>query len=231
MRAFVGIDLGEEAVRDETTICRFRHLLQKHKLGKSLLAAVNQYLHENGIKISRGTIVDATIISAPGATKNKDGKRDPEMHQTAKSQQGYFGMKAHIGIDRKEKPIHTILASAATVHDRDALPHLLHGRENRVWGDQGDQGPREVIRARGPRAQDFTNRRYRGRGWFNEVEKMNNRTKSQVRAKVEHAIGVIKRVFGFQKARYRGLAKNLHRLEVTAALANLFMVRRRLLQA
>jgi IS5 family transposase len=231
MRAFVGIDLGEEAVPDETTICKFRHLLEKHKLGKSLLVAVNQYLHENGIKISRGTIVDATIISAPSSTKNKDGKRDPEMHQTAKGKQWYFGMKAHIGIDSKEKLIHTILASAANVPDRDALPHLLHGRETRVWGDQGYQGSRAVIRARAPKAKDFTNRRYRGRNWFNEVEKMKNRTKSQVRAKVEHAIGVIKHVFGFQKVRYRGLAKNLHRLEVTAALANLFMMRRRLLKA
>jgi IS5 family transposase len=231
MRAFVGIDLGEEAVPDETTICKFRHLLEKHKLGKSLLMAVNQYLHENGIKISRGTIVDATIISAPSSTKNKDGKRDPEMHQTAKGKQWYFGMKAHIGIDSKEKLIHTILASAANVPDRDALPHLLHGRETRVWGDQGYQGSRDVIRARAPKAKDFTNRRYRGRNWFKEVEKMKNRTKSQVRAKVEHAIGVIKHVFGFQKVRYRGLAKNLHRLEVTAALANLFLVRRRLLGA
>jgi IS5 family transposase len=231
MRAFVGIDLGEEAVPDETTICKFRHLLEKHKLGKSLLTAVNQYLHENGIKISRGTIVDATIISAPSSTKNKDGKRDPEMHQTAKGKQWYFGMKAHVGIDSKEKLIHTILASAANVPDREALPHLLHGRETRVWGDQGYQGSRAVIRARAPKAKDFTNRRYRGLNWFNEVEKMKNRTKSQVRAKVEHAIGVIKHVFGFQKVRYRGLAKNLHRLEVTAALANLFLVRRRLLGA
>jgi IS5 family transposase len=231
MRAFVGIDLGEEAVPDETTICKFRHLLEKHKLGKSLLTAVNQYLHENGIKIRRGTIVDATIISAPSSTKNKDGKRDPEMHQTAKGKQWYFGMKAHIGIDSKEKLIHTILASAANVPDREALPHLLHGRKTRVWGDQGYQGSRAVIRARAPKAKDFTNRRYRGRNWFNEVEKMKNRTKSQVRAKIEHAIGVIKRVFGFQKVRYRGLAKNLHRLEVTAALANLFMMRRRLLKA
>lgn len=113
----------------------------------------------------------------------------------------------------------------------DALPYLLHGRETRVWGDQGYQGQTAVIRARAPRAKDFTNRKYRGRGWVNELEKAKNRTKSQVRAKIEHTIGVIKRVFGFQKVRYRGLAKNLHRLEVTAALANLYMVRRRLLHA
>jgi transposase, IS5 family len=231
MRSFVGIDLGSEAAPDETTICKFRHLLERNKLGKTLLRAVNDHLHRSGIKISNGTIVDATIISAPSSTKNKDGKRDPEMHQTAKGQQWYFGMKAHMGVDSRTKIIHTILASAANVHDREALPHLLHGRETRVWGDQGYQGQTDLIRARAPRAKDFTNRKYRGRGWINELEKAKNRTKSQVRAKVEHAIGVIKRVFGFQKVRYRGLAKNLHRLEATAALANLYMVRRRLLHA
>jgi IS5 family transposase len=230
MRQFAGIDLGQEAAPDETTVCKFRHLLERNKLGKTILKAVNEYLRTQGIRITNGTIVDATIISAPSSTKNQRRERDPEMHQAAKGQQWYFGMKAHLGVDSRTKLIHTILASAANVHDRDALPHLLHGGETRVWGDQGYQGQREVIRARAPRAQDFTNRRYRGRGWFNEVEQLKNRRKSQVRAKVEHAIGVIKRIFGFQKVRYRGLAKNLHRLEVTAALANLFMVRRRLLQ-
>jgi IS5 family transposase len=231
MRAFVGIDLGVEAVPDETTICKFRHLLEKHGLGKKLLWAVNEYLRVNGIKIAKGTIVDATIISAPSSTKNKDGERDPEMHQAAKGNQWYFGMKAHFGVDSKSKLIHTILASAANVADRDALPYLLHGRETRVWGDQGYQGQTEQIRARAPHARDFTNRKWRGRGWVNEIDKAKNRTKSRVRAKVEHAIGVIKHVFGFRKVRYRGLAKNLHRLEVSAALANIFMHRRRLLNA
>jgi len=230
MRSFAGIDLGTEAAPDETTVCKFRHLLERNKLGKTLLKAVNQYLRENGIKIANGTIVDATIIGAPSSTKNKEGKRDPEMHQTAKGQQWYFGMKAHVGVDSRSKLIHTILVSAANVSDVDALPYLLHGRETRVWGDQGYQGRGAVIRARAPRAKDFTNRKYRGRGWFNEAEKAKNRTKSQVRAKVEHSIGVIKRIFGFSKTRYRGLAKNLHRLEVSAALANLYLVRRRLLR-
>jgi len=230
MRSFAGIDLGMEAAPDETTVCRFRHLLERNKLGKTLLKAVNQYLRENGIKIANGTIVDATIIGAPSSTKNKDGKRDPEMHQAAKGKQWYFGMKAHVGVDSKTKLIHTVLVSAANVSDVDALPYLLHGRETRVWGDQGYQGQRAVIRARAPRAKDFTNRRYQGRGWFNESEKAKNRTKSQVRAKVEHSIGVIKRIFGFSKTRYRGLAKNLHRLEVSAALANLYLVRRQLLK-
>jgi len=229
MRSFAGIDLGVEGAPDETTVCKFRHLLERNKLGKTLLKAVNEYLRTNGIKIANGTIVDATIISAPSSTKNKDGKRDPEMHQAAKGHQWHFGMKAHVGVDSKTKLIHAILAPAANVHDRDALPHLLHGRETRVWGDQGYQGQSATIRARAPRAKDFTNRKYRGRGWFDAVEQAKNRTKSQVRAKVEHPIGVIKRIFGFGKVRYRGLAKNLHRLEVTAALANLYMVRRQLL--
>jgi len=229
MRGFAGIDLGVEAVPDETTVCKFRHLLERHKLGKTLLKAVNQYLRENGIKIANGTIVDATIIGAPSSTKNKDGERDPEMHQTAKGKQWYFGMKAHIGVDSRTKLIHTILVSAANVADALALPHLLHGSETRVWGDQAYRGQRELMRAVAPRARDFTNQRYRWGKRIDERIKATNRTKSRVRAKVEHSIGIIKRVFGFQKVRYRGLAKNLHRLEVTAALANIHMMRRRLL--
>ena len=231
MRRFAGIDLGVESVPDETTVCKFRHLLERHQLGKTLLRAVNDHLQRSGIKISKGTIVDATIIGAPSSTKNQDGKRDPEMHQTAKGQQWYFGMKAHIGVDSKTKLVHTVLASAANVADRDALPYLLHGQETRVWGDQGYQGQTAVIRARAPQAKDFTNRRYRHHGTINATEKAKNRNKSRVRAKVEHVFGVIKNIFGFRKVRYRGLAKNLHRLEVTAALTNLYLVRRRLLAA
>ena len=231
MRRFAGIDLGVEGVPDETTVCKFRHLLERHQLGKTLLRAVNDHLQRSGIKISKGTIVDATIIGAPSSTKNQDGKRDPEMHQTAKGQQWYFGMKAHIGVDSKTKLVHTVLASAANVADRDALPYLLHGQETRVWGDQGYQGQTAVIRAWAPQAKDFTNRRYRHHGSIDEVEKAKNRNKSRVRAKVEHVFGVIKNIFGFRKVRYRGLAKNLHRLEVTAALTNLYLVRRRLLAA
>src|SRR5690242_400498 len=161
MREFAGIDLGQEGAPDETTVCKFRHLLEKNKLGKQLLATVNGYLGRNGIKISNGTIVDATIISAPSSTKNKDGKRDPEMHQTAKGRQWYFGMKAHVGVDSQSKLIHTILASAANVADALALPHLLHGKETRVWGDQAYRGQSEAMREVAPRARDFTNQRYR----------------------------------------------------------------------
>jgi len=228
---FVGIDLGQEGAPDETTVCKFRHLLERNKLGKTLLKAVNEYLRTNGIKISNGTIVDATIIGAPSSTKNKDGKRDPEMHQAAKGQQWYFGMKMHVGVDSRTKLVHTVLASAANVHDSLALPHLLHGNETRVWGDQAYRGQKDAIRAVAPRARDFTNQRYRWGSHTDERIKATNRNKSRVRAKVEHTIGIIKRIFGFQKVRYRGLAKNLHRLEVTAALANLYTVRRQLLNA
>jgi IS5 family transposase len=156
MRAFAGIDLGSEGAPDETTVCKFRHLLERNQLGKVLLSAVNDHLHRSGIKISKGTIVDATIIGAPSSTKNKEGKRDPEMQQTAKGQQWYFGMKAHVGVDSRTKVIHTVLASAANVHDREALPHLLHGKETRVWADQRYQAQTKVIHRRAPRARDFT---------------------------------------------------------------------------
>jgi transposase, IS5 family len=140
MRSFARVDLGREPAPDETTVCKFRHLLEKHKLGEALFKAVNRHLHEQGIKVSRGTIVDASIISAPSSTKNKSGERDPEMHQTAKGKQWYFGMKAHIGVDSKEKIIHTVKVSAANVADSMALPHLLHGKETRVYGDQAYRG-------------------------------------------------------------------------------------------
>lgn len=229
MRRFAGIDLGQESAPDETTVCKFRHLLERNKLGKKLLSTVNEYLARNGIKISKGTIVDATIIGAPSSIKNRKGERDPEMHQTAKGKQWYFGMKAHVAVDSRHKLIHTVLASAANVADSLALPHLLRGDETCVWGDQAYQGHTATIRSVAPRARDCTNRRYRFRGRVDEAIKAKNRNKSRVRAKVEHSIGVIKCILGFQKVRYRGLAKNLHRLEATAALANLFTVRRKLL--
>lgn len=140
-------------------------------------------------------------------------------------------LKAHIGVDSREKIIHTVKASAANVADCLALPHLLHGKERRVWGDQAYRGHREVIRQRAPKARDFTNQRYRFGGRIDEMERRKNRSKSKIRSRVEHAFWVIKGLFGFRKVRYRGLAKNLHRLQVTCALANLFMVRRRLLMA
>ena len=230
MREFVGIDLGREPVPDETTILNFRHLLERHNLGKALFERVNKYLASRGLKVAGGTIVDATIIAAPSSTKNQAKARDPEMHQTRKGQQWYFGMKLHIGVDSRTKLIHSLLTTAANVHDGKVLGALLHGKERRVYGDQAYRGQQATIRQYAPNARDFTNQRYRYRGVVDEVERGRNRTKSSVRAKVEHPFRVIKRVFGFVKVCYRGLAKNTERLWVTCGLANLFMVRRRLLR-
>jgi len=230
MRDFVGIDLGREPVPDETTVCKFRHLLEEHGLGGEMLETVNLHLQSRGVRITTGTIVDATIIHAPSSTKNREEKRDPEMHQTKKGKQWYFGMKAHVGVDSKTKMIHTVVATAANVADATVLPELLHGEETRVWGDQGYVGQTEVIHECAPQAQDCTHRRYRYKNRVDEVERGKNRTKSTVRSKVEHVFGVMKLKFGFVKVRYRGLKKNANRLFATCALVNLFMVRKKLLR-
>jgi transposase, IS5 family len=230
MRRFAGLDLSEHPAPDETTICRFRHLLEQNNLGEALFQYVLDYLERQGIKVGKGTIVDATIISAPPSTKNKDRSRDPDMHQTKKGNQWFFGMKAHIGVDSRTKVIHAVAATAANVHDAHLLPDLLHGEETKVWGDSAYQGQGDAIAACAPNAQDMTNRRYRRKGEVDEVERAKNKTKSSVRAKVEHPFLVIKQVFGFVKTRYRGLEKNAHRLFVTCALTNLYLMRRRLLR-
>lgn len=230
MRRFVGLDLGENPAPDETTICRFRHLLERNRLGEALFQYVLEYLEAQGIKVGKGTIVDASIISAPASTKNKDGKRDPDMHQTKKGNQWFFGMKAHIGVDSRTKLIHAVAATAANIHDATCLPDLLHGEETKVWGDAAYQGQGEVIKDYAPDAQDMTHRRTRRQGEVDEVERGKNTTKSRVRAKVEHPFLVIKQIFGFTKTRYRGLEKNAHRLFVTCALTNLYLMRRRLLR-
>jgi IS5 family transposase len=230
MRAFVGIDLGREPAPDETTVCKFRHLLEGEGLGEQLFVAVGEHLQVHGLRISTGTIVDATIIHAPGSTKSREKQRDPDMRQTKKGNQWYFGMKAHIGADSQTKLIHSVVATPANVHDSQVLIDLLHGEETRVWGDAAYAGQRDIIRERAPKARDFTQQKATRHRPLTEYQRTTNRTKSSVRAKVEHIIGVIKRVFGFAKVRYRGLAKNAHRLFVTCALANLFMVRRHLLR-
>lgn len=230
MRAFVGIDLGREPAPDETTVCKFRHLLEKHALGKQLFKAVNRHLQKQGLKVTSGTIVDATIIGAPSSTKNQDGRRDPEMCQTKKGNQYYFGMKAHIGVDSRTKLIHSVIATPANTHDSQALPYLLHGHETRVWGDSAYTGQTEVIRRRAPYAQDFTHHKGCRHRALTEIDQQQNRTKSKVRAKVEHVFRIIKCGFGFVKVRYRGLLKNTNRLLVTCALTNLYIVRRRLLR-
>jgi IS5 family transposase len=231
MRDFVGIDLGQEPVPDETTMCKFRHLLEEYGLGGEMLETVNLYLEGKGVRITTGTIVDATIIHAPSSTKNREQKRDPEMHQTQKGNQWYFGMKAHVAVDSNTKLIHTAVVTPANVADATVLPELLHGEETKVWGDQAYCGQSEVIREYAPQAQDCTQRRYRYKSRIDEVERARNRIKSQVRSKVEHVFGVMKLKFGFAKVRYRGLVKNANRLFATCALVNLFMVRKKLLRA
>ena len=229
MRGFVGIDLGREPVPDETTVCKFRHLLEERQLGGQMLEAVNLHLQSRGVRITTGTIVDATIIHAPSSTKNREQQRDPEMHQTRKGNQWFFGMKAHVGVDSKTKLIHSALVTPAHVADATVLPELLHGEETRVWGDQGYRGQTAVIHECAPQAQDCTHRRYRFKYYTDEVEREKNRVKSTVRSKVEHVFGVMKLKFGFVKVRYRGLAKNANRLFATCALVNLYMVRKKLL--
>jgi IS5 family transposase len=230
MRGFAGIDLGREPVPDETTVCKFRHLLEEYCLGGEILETVNLYLQRRGLRITTGTIVDATIIEAPSSTKNQEQKRDPEMHQTKKGNQWHFGMKAHVGVDSKMKIIHTVVATAAHVADATVLPELLHGEETHVWGDQAAyRGQSEVIHECAPEAKDCTHKRYRYKDCVDEVERAKNRTKSQVRSKVEHVFGVLKLKFGFVKVRYRGLAKNANRLFTACALVNLFIVRKKLL--
>ncbi len=229
MRQFVGIDLGQEPVPDETTICRFRHLLEKHELGGRMLDTVNYHLGERGIQIATGTIVDATILHAPSSTKNKAGQRDPEMQQTKKGNQWYFGIKAHIGVDSKSKLVHSVATSAASVADKHMLPDLLHGEEKKVWGDGAYQGQSQTIREAAPMAQDMTPRRTKYKNYVDELQKKKNTTKSRVRAKIEHVFRVLKRQFGFDRVRYRGLAKNHNRLCACFALVNLYNHRKRLL--
>jgi IS5 family transposase len=220
LRQFVGVDLGREPVPDETTICKFRHLMEKHNLGDQLFHLVNQYLKENGLKVTKGTIVDATIISAPSSTKNKKKACDPEMRQTRKGNQWYFGMKVHIGVESRMKLIHSVVATAANVHDSQVLPDLLHGEGTTVWGDSAYTGQKDTIADCAPHARDFTQAKSSLNRKLTEEECARNRNKSRVRAMVEHQFGIIKRQLGFSKVRCRGLDKNTHRLFVACALSN-----------
>ena len=227
MRNFVGIDLGREPAPDETTVCKFRHLLERHGLGKKMLIQVNGYLQRHGLKVGTGTIVDATILHAPCSTKNKSGRRDPEMHQVKKGKQWYFGMKAHVGVDAETKLIHSVEATAANVADSRMLPALLHGEETEIYGDQAYQGQSKAIQQRAPHAEDKTNRRWRSKLHEYPEIKEENRIKSKTRSRVEHVFAVMKLRFGFTRVRYRGLAKNLHRIETTCALINLYTASKR----
>lgn len=230
LRRFVGIDLGREPVPDATTMLKFRRLLNDNKLGEQLFAKVGEVLQQSGFKLKTGTIVDATIIGAPSSTKNADNARDPEMHQTQKGRQWYFGMKLHIGVDSQSGLAHSAVVTAANVHDKHPLRDLLHGNEQRVYGDSAYSSQKELIAGKAPRAKDFTNARVRNRqGEVNEATRAKNRNKSRIRARVEHVFCVVKRLWGFSKVRYRGLAKNATRAFTALALANIYLSRRPLM--
>jgi transposase, IS5 family len=219
-REFCGVDLGKEGVPDATTLLNFRHLLEKHELGAGIFAKVGELLLANGLKLCGGTIVDATIIAAPSSTKNQDKARDPEMHSTQKAGHWHFGMKAHIGVDSASGLIHSASVTAANAHDSQQLGKLLHGNETRLYGDSAYRGQQEVLKAKAPKARDFTNKRAYRNTPLTERDKQVNRTKSQTRAKVEHPFLTLKRLWGFAKVRYRGLAKNANRTFAMLALIN-----------
>ena len=203
--------------------------MEKNNLGDELFRLVNVYLEENGMKVSRGTIVDATIINAATSTKNKDNQRDPDMHQTKKGNQWYFGMKAHIGVDSQTKLIHSIVVTPANVHDSQIMGDLLHGDETRVWGDSAYSGQEETLREVSPKAKNFTQKKGSRHRQLTDDERSANRYKSKVRAKVEHVFGVMKRQFGYNKVRYRGLDKNAHAVFTKCALVNLVLAKKQLL--
>jgi transposase, IS5 family len=230
LRRFVGIDLGCERVPDGTTLLKFRRLLERNELGTQLFSKVGEVLQGRGLKVGTGTIVDATIIGAPSSTKNADKARDPEMHQTKKGQQWHFGMKLHIGVDSRTGLTHSAVVTAANVHDKHPLPDLLHGAEQRVYGDSAYASQKELIASKAPKAKDFTNERVRNRsGEVDDAKRSKNRNKSKIRARVEHVFAVLKRLWGFSKVRYRGLAKNATRAFTALALANIYMSRTRLM--
>jgi IS5 family transposase len=234
MRRFAGIDLISDRIPDETTILTFRHLLEMHKLGEQIFQTVKAPLSERGMTMRQGTIVDATLIAAPSSTKNKDGKRDPEMHQIKKGNQWYFGMKVHAGVDKDSVLIHSVVVTAANVHDLTPAVELMHGDEEVVYGDAGYQG----IAKQPEMACNTTEFRLAMRPGKRRIlpdtpdgrlQDLIETAKAHIRSKGEHPFRVIKQQLGFQKTRLRGLAKNRCKINVLAVLSNLFQARRQLL--
>jgi transposase, IS5 family len=234
-REFAGLDRWDRPIPDESTILRFRHLLEKHKLAEQILVVVNDLLRNRGLMLRSGTVVDATLISAPSSTKNASGERDPEMKQSKKGQQWYFGMKAHIGADAESGLVHTVRGTAASVHDVVEANSLLHGHETQAYGDAGYQGAHKRADAKPgvvwhvamkPGKRKVLDKNTPLGAITEQIEKM----KASIRAKVEHPFRVIKRQFGFTKVRYRGLKKNTAQLTTLFALANLWLVRGKLMR-
>ena len=232
-REFAGLEGAMRRLPDESTILRFRHLLEKHNLGDAILATVNAILQRQGMLLKTGTVVDATLIAAPSSTKNSSGERDPEMHQTKKGNQWYFGMKAHIGTDAESGLVHTVIGTAANVNDVTQGHGLLHGGEDVVFADAGYQGAMNRPEATGvtwhvamrPGKRRALDMKCKSNRLREKAEKL----KASVRAKVEHAFRVIKLQFGYTKVRYRGLAKNTAQLKTLFALSNLWMARQKLM--
>ncbi len=214
---FSGIDLEREPVPDVTTILNFCHLLERHKQGDQLFQAVGEYLQAQGMKVTKGTIVDASIINAPSSTKNRKKQRDPQMHQTKKGNQYYFGIKLHIGVDSKTKIIHSLAATPTNVYNSQVLEDQLHGEETRIWGDSAYAGQAEVIQSDAPRAKDFTQTKDSRYKPVSDSDRLRNRTTSKVREKVDHMFAIMNRIFTFTIVRYRGLAINSHALFVLSA--------------
>jgi transposase, IS5 family len=227
MRRFARVELGDEVVPDESTILRFRHLLERHGLTQAIFDSITGLLEERRLLLRSGTIVDATIIAAPSSTKNASATRDPEMKQTRKGKNWHFGMKLHIGAD-KRGIVHTVRATNAAVADITQLPDLLHGQEREVFGDQAywKEDDRAFLESWGVRYR--INRRPSRRP-LSQRWRMINRARSRTRARGEHAFRIVKQLWGFAKVRYRGLAKNLARAQTMFALANLYQFRRELL--
>jgi IS5 family transposase len=233
---FAGLS-GTDRIPDRVSILRFRHLLEVHELASRILATVNALLTAQGLLLKEGTAIDATLIAAPSSTKNKAGARDPEMHQTKKGNQWHFGMKAHVGVDADSGLVHTVVGTAANVHDVTQAAALVHGEEADVFADAGYQGAAkrqetQDIKARWHVAMRPGTRRALDRQTplgklLDELEHL----KASVRAKVEHPFRVLKRQFGYRQVRYRGLAKNTAQITTLFALANLWLMRKRILQA
>jgi IS5 family transposase len=228
MRRFAGVELGEDTIPDESTILRFRHLLEEHNLTKAIFDEIGLLLTEKGLLLKQGTIVDATIIAAPSSTKNQTRSRDPEMRQTRKGNTWHFGMKVHVGTD-KQGLVHTLTTTNAAQADIKQLPELLHGEEREIYGDAAywKQADRRSFQKAGIRYR--VNKRGHRRAPLTGLWKWINRTRSRVRARGEHSFNVVKHLWGFTKVRYRGLAKNTARAYAAFALANLYLARRKLL--
>lgn len=235
-REFAQLPTGVARLPDESTILRFRHLLEAHGLAAKMLATVNDTLAAKGLLLKSGSVVDATLISAPSSTKNRSGTRDPEMHQTKKGNNWHFGMKAHIGADAASGLVHTVVGTAANVNDVTVGNDLLHGQERHVFADAGYQGADKRPEAEGKTVQwhvamkPSVRRKWRDTPRIGSMIELAEKHKASVRAKVEHPFRVIKRQFGHAKVRYRGLMKNTAQLMTLFALSNLWMARHRLLR-